>query len=50
MRTGGTLLRGVGFIRIRTEIGLRNMAFNTIFQGSQMFKENYDENGGRLLW
>jgi len=28
MRTGGTLLRGIGFIRIRAKIGLRNMAFN----------------------
>jgi IS5 family transposase len=28
MRTGGTLLRGIGIIRLKAKIGLRNMAYN----------------------
>jgi IS5 family transposase len=28
MRTGSTLMRGIGIIRIRAKIGLRNMAYN----------------------
>jgi hypothetical protein len=28
MRTGGTLMRAVGIIRIGAKIGLRNMAYN----------------------
>lgn len=28
MRTGGTVLRGIGKVRIRAKIGLRNMAYN----------------------
>jgi IS5 family transposase len=28
MRTGSTLMRGIGLIRIRAKIGLRNMAYN----------------------
>lgn len=28
MRTGSTLMRGIGMIRIRAKIGLRNMAYN----------------------
>ena len=28
MRTGRTVMRGIGFIRIRAKIGLRNMAYN----------------------
>jgi IS5 family transposase len=28
MRTGSTLMRGIGFIRINAKIGLRNMAYN----------------------
>jgi len=28
MQTGGTLLRGIGIIRLKAKIGLRSMAYN----------------------
>lgn len=28
MRTGGTVMRGIGIVRLRAKIGLRNMAYN----------------------
>jgi IS5 family transposase len=28
MRTGSTLMRGIGMVRIRAKIGLRNLAYN----------------------
>ncbi|MCB2217778.1 transposase [Desulfofustis glycolicus] len=28
MRTGSTLMRGIGIVRIRAKIGLRNLAYN----------------------